>query len=958
MQLKQQVENALQSVRGALNSARQPQYPADVPHGYDDKYLLAEFATKAAVAGLVNLLDALVGEKPGWWAAHHAALLKSAGPSRAMTLRFSACERCSFDRTETKDLDSGEKTVTEGFGGWASSTVKTVTTIKEHFWRFNGTFEIHAFPGTREADGTVLHKRTGLYTIKTTTPNSEEGVTPMPEVILRGPLDLDISWLLARAGPGGMDFVVDRSDESKCRTPRRNPDVEAAADFFARLRRWSDGVAQYLLQVLFMVERPNLDALEHGKVLRPVHALFALDSNASGDGQQRIALADGFQAVMAEHRASLAKDAARLQEAFPSGAGVLTGDSATVAALLIYTRELAEDYATVVDAIEGMLHSQLAAAVGKELTAGDFAEYMEFHYRKLFRPELKPSPFSYAVRRPGQSPEGVISVEAPLPGQTGGVWGAKAPIQSVAARREATRPMRFALDAATDVEFLGERYLHPVVLHQFSHEGRQSLALVARARQFSSFLLLVGKVLSAERFEPAAALVVKDRDDLTLPLLLEAIPAPKEFRDAIESLSPEQQRFARAFREMQLSSTLFGLLVIQIKPQMEAVLNLPANSLTKEIQLTQDLMELFIKYQVPSDLLSYDEGSETNGTSKLQVVQEHVAAMLATINASRRRELEDEQAKAESRRLRRGEASSCGAAGRCRAGRGEEDGEELEEAEGMLFGAGPESAEADAAPSAMRSKRARAAPRAQNEQRRLKAMAFGAEAPPVMLAAKAPPVMLAAQVGNAPRTASLRLASHPPPAPMPPSPPTTTMPPPTEPQEPPEQPRADAAGEEGGGGPGGGDVDYAALPGLLDRRFEQLDVEGTLRPTKVKPGPVWRKSERPGLLAPASERTLGAEEQAEERKRAFDLLDALTRSGAMPVRHASLHVVLAATHGFDQTLVDTIIQGNVNPIEKVERSVLIMTSALQRKPPEALVAPQQLARVRRASPGLFAEGGA
>ncbi len=81
-----------------------------------------------------------------------------------------------------------------------------------------------------------------------------------------------------------------------------------------------------------------------------------------------------------------------------------------------------------------------------------------------------------------------------------------------------------------------------------------------------------------------------------MPLDLSTIPSAKEFKDAIESLSPEQQAFAKAFRSMQLESTLFGVLVIQIKPQLEKVLNLPSNSLTKEIKLTQDLMQLFIQY--------------------------------------------------------------------------------------------------------------------------------------------------------------------------------------------------------------------------------------------------------------------------------------------------------------------------------------------------------------------------
>jgi hypothetical protein len=51
----------------------------------------------------------------------------------------------------------------------------------------------------------------------------------------------------------------------------------------------------------------------------------------------------------------------------------------------------------------------------------------------------------------------------------------------------------------------------------------------------------------------------------------------------IESLSPEQQRFAQAIRSMQLASTLFGIVVIQIKPQLEKLLRLPHDSLTKGI---------------------------------------------------------------------------------------------------------------------------------------------------------------------------------------------------------------------------------------------------------------------------------------------------------------------------------------------------------------------------------------
>ena len=46
---------------------------------------------------------------------------------------------------------------------------------------------------------------------------------------------------------------------------------------------------------------------------------------------------------------------------------------------------------------------------------------------------------------------------------------------------------------------------------------------------------------------------------------------------------------------MQLAATLFTVVIIQIKPQLEKVLGLAPHSLSKEIALTQTLTDLFIK---------------------------------------------------------------------------------------------------------------------------------------------------------------------------------------------------------------------------------------------------------------------------------------------------------------------------------------------------------------------------
>ena len=50
--------------------------------------------------------------------------------------------------------------------------------------------------------------------------------------------------------------------------------------------------------------------------------------------------------------------------------------------------------------------------------------------------------------------------------------------------------------------------------------------------------------------------------------------------------------------------------------------------------------------------------------------------------------------------------------------------------------------------------------------------------------------------------------------------------------------------------------------------------------------------------------------------------------GALCIDCVDLHVIVAATHCFDKSLMDTVIQSNENPIEKVQRSSLFMAGCI------------------------------
>jgi hypothetical protein len=112
------------------------------------------------------------------------------------------------------------------------------------------------------------------------------------------------------------------------------------------------------------------------------------------------------------------------------------------------------------------------------------------------------------VRRTDKhAPDGSLSIEA-----VGGVA-----VETFAALRPTApdAPMGFALGAATRVTFGGERWLHAWLRHTFSGEEAApsgGVHLCARARQFSSFIVVVGRIVDATTLDPQHVFLVKNRD--------------------------------------------------------------------------------------------------------------------------------------------------------------------------------------------------------------------------------------------------------------------------------------------------------------------------------------------------------------------------------------------------------------------------------------------------------------
>lgn len=940
--IETKISQALEKVKQLLGAEKSPQIAGDVHHDYEDKYLLVERATNMAAAAELNCFG-MLGLTP-----QQLSTLKQWTSGQEVSLRFKAKEQCNFLREETREEEAPRKHVEEvSVGGVLRSAItsKVVTKITEYFWNFETNYVLEAFKGVgaEEADRMVIWSRQGQVELKT----SAKSPAPHPEV--RSPAvnkEVNISWLLRTlSDPATPTFSIDRTVKS-CKTPRRNQDFDKAYAHFMALSNWTMYVADYINHLRTVQPRKIDDSalsLEHIFVpitpimfkegigeINDTSAKAPLMSALGGDAAEPslVMSASAGNVLLAEQMRSLKEQHQNILTCFPGDAGILTSAEACMSLTLTHLNSVAHRWVQAADYVESMLRQQLVAAIGKEVSPSEFGSYMRFHYRKLFLDAYQPSQFSFAVRRTEQhGPEGTVSIEEESYGETGASM--HTPIVTLKNHGSTPTAISFPLSASTTVSFTGPVHLHGFLRHSFSGQTGSGLFLKSRARQFSSMLVLVGRVTSATSFDPTYAAIIQNKDELTIPLEMSVIPTPKEFKDAIASLSPEQQQFAKAFRAMQLESTLFGVVVVQIKPQLEKLLNLPDDSLTKEIKLTQDLMELFLKYQIPSDLLSFSEPEgateTTSAPARLQTVKGHVKAMLDMIQKEKEAEIEERKKEAQfaqpliefdqfgSADMMCLGAAPCGAAPFGGAPFGgimvSDHCEAMNQSMEVDFGRAPE--KKSKGRQAMRGRAAPAAP------------SCPVPAPPA--AASATPAAT-------------------------PAPPGSTPPPQKETQHQPDKVEAMGPGSSASVGVS---RDYTQVPQQMDEQFEKMDPDSSLRPTIINVGKQWKKRSQKALLAQPTEANLAAEEQKSEKDAAFDLLDAITKSGALPLSHATLRIVIAATHCFDKTVLETVVQENVNPIDKVERSTLIMASTVHQQPTAALINQSSFSRVSAASPQLF-----
>ena len=153
-------------------------------------------------------------------------------------------------------------------------------------------------------------------------------------------------------------------------------------------------------------------------------------------------------------------------------------------------------------------------------------------------------------------------------------------------------------------------------------------------------------------------------------------------------------------------------------------------------------------------------------------------------------------------------------------------------------------------------------------------------------------------------------------------------------------------------------VDFTLIPQILDTAVEKSGVSNALRSTTIKTSHDWVRNRQGNLLTGMKRQNLNAENIKKEKNKAFDLLDALSRSGSLPIAYSDLHVVVAVTHCFDKDVMSTVVCDNINPIEKLEGSTLLFASVVHGVPVRELIKDaNELQRLEEALPLLLKQSG-
>ena len=457
--------------------------------------------------------------------------------------------------------------------------------------------------------------------------------------------DLDMTVLLGSIDDVSLQmiFTVDKSDPD-CKTPRFNKNVAAVLNHCEAVKLWVSKIREFFGGSIHPLSANSSSAHSYLKdisangVFNPVASLFSVCNNSAVTANISISIMDStcVNNALTQQLKSLDDETSRITNFFPANNGkyLLRYSEVGFIVTLDHIAGLAKFYEESMISVDLMLRQQLLGAVDRILSAADLSEYMRYHNRKLFKESFRPVAFSYAVRRSAaHAPDGFIRIDESFLPQSS-ASKINNPIETT---------VRFdpniggditevVLNASSTIRINGPKFYHSYFAHRISSSAAApiQLQLTAESKQYSSFAVLLGRLTPTGAFQPVQGFVIQNRAEVVVPLEAMFLPTAKEYKEFNTSLSSVQWKMSEAYRMKRLQSSVFAICVIQVKPHLEQVLKLPTDSLSKEIALTQAVIDLFINHQITADHIC----AEVDSANYLEAVKFNVAKVSALLSGT------------------------------------------------------------------------------------------------------------------------------------------------------------------------------------------------------------------------------------------------------------------------------------------------------------------------------------
>ena len=260
-----------------------------------------------------------------------------------------------------------------------------------------------------------------------------------------------------------------------------------------RLLDWSKGVQRLLVndierRIVVRGDRPALSVdpqsrsylhqINDDDVFTAVLPLFepsnndaaaaGLSATSENDSDAPLLSFQDVNLLLNEERQSLEKKMDEMKEQMPKreGTDIISDLEGIIVLLLEHIQTIALRLSDCLDYVEYMLKTQLIKGIGKILTPADIEQFTRHHYSKLLKSEYEPKDFSRPVQQQGHCPVGVISIEKQNS-------ASNEPIMTIARKLtdDESRPVYVPINASTNVEIGGDRYLHGSVFNCFAGSG-------------------------------------------------------------------------------------------------------------------------------------------------------------------------------------------------------------------------------------------------------------------------------------------------------------------------------------------------------------------------------------------------------------------------------------------------------------------------------------------------------